>query len=54
MTVMHGITQVRELFSAQQSSRLQKAIGLQAEAFWQHHRGKIFGVAGLTAVYVLW
>ena len=37
-----------------QQGRLQKALGLQAEAFWQHHRSKVFAAGGLTLVYILW
>ncbi len=37
-----------------QSGRLQRAAGLQLEAFWQHHRGKVLGAGGVALVYILW
>ena len=33
---------------------LQKAIGLQIEAFWQRHGNKVFAALGLFGVYLLW
>ena len=33
---------------------LQKAIGLQFEAFWQAHGNKVFAALGLFGIYLLW
>lgn len=40
--------------SAKQPGRVQLALGLQLESFWQSHRRKVFSACGVLAVYVLW
>ncbi len=40
--------------SAQQPGRVQQAVGLQAEAFWQNHRRKVQAAAAVGLVYLLW
>lgn len=45
---------VRHWAAGAQQGRLQKAIGLQLEAFWQHHRSKVLAAGGVALVYILW
>ncbi|KAK9806949.1 hypothetical protein WJX72_008426 [[Myrmecia] bisecta] len=42
------------LKGVQQPGSIQKAASLQVEAFWQHHRRKVFVAAGVVGVYFLW
>ena len=47
-------TQARQWAAGVQHGRLQKAAGLQLEAFWQHHRSKVLAAGGVALIYILW
>ena len=46
--------QAKQWAAGVQHGRLQKAAGLQLEAFWQHHRSKVLAAGGVALIYILW
>jgi hypothetical protein len=50
---MHCV-QAKQWAAGVQHGRLQKAAGLQLEAFWQHHRSKVLAAGGVALIYILW